>query len=355
MKFVCYTDWSQLPESANELFDKGAKQNMFLSRPWYENLVVTTLTNDQAMLLACVVEGDTMLAILPLIKHRSGYWFSLSHSYSSLYSLLLSDVGHSDSVQAKNTQQQEILACLARGLSQLSFRSLSLKPFDENDTNIFALQKALEAVGMTCHRGFRFFNWSYPVQGQNFEQYMSKRPGRVRSTIARKQRKLEREHECDIRLFIDQDIQQAMADYNAVYKASWKAHEQCIDLMDGLVKHFAKQGWLRLAVLYIHNQPAAAQLWFVVHRKASIFRLAYDETWKQYSPGSILTRFLMEYVIDTDKVDEIDFLTGNERYKQDWMSQQKARYELVCANNCKSRNKGYQVMDRLKGIFKTLS
>ena len=38
---------------------------------------------------------------------------------------------------------------------------------------------------------------------------------------------------------------------------------------------------------------AAAQLWFFVQGKASIFRLAYDEEWKRYSPGSILTAYLM--------------------------------------------------------------
>lgn len=349
MKFVCYTDWTQLPESANVLFEKGASENMFFSRPWFENLVATTLENDQSMLLACVTEEDNMLAILPLIQDSDGNWESLSHSYSSLYSLLHAEDDQSESAQLK------ILACLARGLSQQSFRSLRLKPFDENDGKVLGLQQAMEALGMSCHRGFRFFNWSYAVQGQTFEQYMAKRPGRVRSTIARKQRKLEREQGCEIRLFIDQEIQQAMADYHSVYKASWKTHEQCGVLIDGLVKHFAKQGWLRLAVLYIQNQPAAAQLWFVVHGKASIFRLAYDVAWKQYSPGSILTKFLMEYVIDTDKVDEIDFLTGNERYKQDWMSQRRGRFELVCANKRKSSNKSYQIIDRLRGLLKTLS
>lgn len=344
MRFVCYSDWTQLPESANALFEKGAGENMSFSRPWFENLATTTLENDQSILLACVAQQDNILAILPLIQQSDGNWQSLSHPYSSLYSLLL----------AEDDSQLKIRTCLARGLSQLSWRSLSLKPFDENDARITGLQQALEAQGMSCYSGFRFFYWSYAVQGKNFAQYMAERPGRVRSTIARKQRKLEREQGVEIRLFIDQDIEQAIADYHTVYKASWKAHEQYVALLEGLVKQFARQGWLRLAILYIKNRPAAAQLWFVVHGKASIFRLAYDEAWKQYSPGSILTRFLMEYMIDTDKVDEIDFLTGNERYKQDWMSQRRGRFELVCGNN-NSSNKSRPVIDKLKGLLKALS
>ncbi len=341
MKFVCFSDWSQLPESANVLFDKAIKENMFFSRPWFENLVDTALKTEQSMLLACVTEGETMLAILPLIQQSDGHWESLSHSYSTHYTILLQD-----------RENSQALACLASGLNLLPFKTLRLKPYDENDLKVHGLQQAMENLGISCHQGFRFYNWSYLLQGQSFEQYMAKRPGSVRNTIARKERKLEREQGYEIRLFTDQQIPQAIADYNVVYKASWKAAEVSNDIMVSLIERFAKMGWLRLAVLYIQGQPAAAQIWFVVYSKASIFRLAYDESWKQYSPGSILTKFLMEYVIDTDKVDKIDFLTGNERYKQDWMSQRNARWEMVCANTRKPRKKSEQFIESLKGLLK---
>lgn len=341
MKFVCFSNWSELPDSANQLFDQGAKENMSFSRPWFENLADTALKPGQSMLLACVTDGDTMLAILPLIQQSDGQWESLSHSYSTHYTILLQ--GH---------EKSRILACLASGLSQLPFKTLRLKPFDENDQKVQGLQQAMENLGISCHQGFRFYNWSYSLQGQSFEQYMAKRPGRVRNTIARKERKLKREHGYEIRLITDQQLPQAMADYNLVYKASWKATEVSYPIMQSLIERFAQLGWLRLAVLYVQDQPVAAQIWFVVQSKASIFRLVYDQSWKQYSPGSIVTKFLMEYVIDTDKVDKIDFLTGNERYKQDWMSQRNARWEMVCANTCKSRSKSGQFIGHLKDLLK---
>ncbi len=43
----------------------------------------------------------------------------------------------------------------------------------------------------------------------------------------------------------------------------------------------------------------------------------------------------MEYVIDTDGVNEIDFLTGNDAYKQDWMSERRERFLLGCVKNIK--------------------
>ena len=40
----------------------------------------------------------------------------------------------------------------------------------------------------------------------------------------------------------------------------------------------------------------------------------------------------MQHVIDTDGVEQIDYLIGNERYKQDWMSERRQYFGLVCDN-----------------------
>ncbi len=125
--------------------------------------------------------------------------------------------------------------------------------------------------------------------------------------------------------------------------------------IEGLTKQLARAGWLRLAILYIDNQPAAAQFWFVAHAKASIFKLAYDETWKRYSPGTILLAYLMEQVIDHDKVEEIDFLTGNDAYKRDWMTQRRTRWRLSCIDNDPLRERRMNPLrtlwERLKSLI----
>ncbi|KAG1694972.1 hypothetical protein GQR58_006896 [Nymphon striatum] len=162
-------------------------------------------------------------------------------------------------------------------------------------------------------------------ENQTFSQYLADRPSKVRNTIARKQRKLTREHGYKIHMYKDGDVEQALADYHALYKVSWKANEQYEEIVRGFVDKANKAEWLRLGILYIADKPIAAHLWFTVHRKASIFRLVYDQDWKQYSPGSILMSYMMEYAIDVDNVEEIDFLTGNDRYKQDWMSERRER------------------------------
>lgn len=122
MEFKCFSEWDQLPQSSDALFAQAEKDSLFFSRQWFENLVTTALDNNQRLLLVCVVEEDNVLAILPLITRDNKEWSSLHHLYTSLYTLLL----------VKNNQQ-EILSCLAKGLSQLPFDKLNLEPIAEDD------------------------------------------------------------------------------------------------------------------------------------------------------------------------------------------------------------------------------
>jgi hypothetical protein len=347
MKFACYTDLDGLPDSADALFAQAERESLFFSRPWFENLLRHGVDAGSSIVLGCVVDEGRVLAILPLIGSGTGQWHSLGHLYTSRFTLLLAE-----------DASPQVMDCLVAGLRRLPLASLRLHPVAEDDGNLERLRRALEASGLSCHHYFRFHNWVHRLAGQPFDAYMADRPARVRNTIARKQRKLEREHDCRIRLYPDADhgdLQQGIADYHAVYRASWKAHEQFVDFVDGLMRVLADRGWLRLAILYVDAQPVAAQLWFVAHRKATIFRLAYDEAWKAYSPGSILMRHLMQQVIDVDRVEEIDFLTGNDGYKQDWMSERRQRLGLYCAKATQAQSGAASLLERLKGRLTRLN
>lgn len=323
MEFICYTDWKQLPLSANALFTHSSQRSIFFSRPWFENLTDTELPQDQTLLLACVVEEDEILALLPLMTADYKHVFGLTHLYSSLFSLLWTANNGKEKYD-----QNAVTRCLAQGLDKLPIKSLRLDPVAEDDQGLQLLQKAMMTLGYQYHQHFRFYNWIHRLQGQSFENYMATRPSRVRNTIKRKRRKMAREHGFEIRLYTDQSVHQALADYTTVYRASWKAFEQFDGFIEGLAKRLSEVGWLRLAILYTKNKPVAAQFWFVTGRKASIFKLVYDQDWKQYSPGSILISYLMEHVIEKDQVEEIDFLTGNDAYKHDWMSERRKRWTV---------------------------
>lgn len=343
MKFVCYSDWNQLPESANALFVQEEKRSIFFSRPWFECLTASALEADHTMVLACVVDGDRVMAILPLMECAGvKTLYSLSHGLTPLYSLLLAD-----------DDQERVLSCLAQALDQLPLNALLLERVAEDDSKLNGLTRFLEIAGFRCENTFRDYNWVYHLHGQSYKEYMAGRSALLQNTISRKMRKLEREHGYEIRLFVGEEVPRRMPDYDAVHNASWKQNEIWnAGFRESFVEAFSRAGWSRLAILYIKGQPVAAQLWFVCHNKASIFRLAYDKAWRQYSVGSILTSFLMEYVIDTDRVEEIDFLTGNDAYKQDWMSERRELFLLSCIKNKRPASRFERLVASLKQMLK---
>jgi CelD/BcsL family acetyltransferase involved in cellulose biosynthesis len=61
---------------------------------------------------------------------------------------------------------------------------------------------------------------------------------------------------------------------------------------------------------------------------AFIHKLAYIEEAKPLSPGTSLSAALFQTVIDEDKVRFVDFGTGDDPYKRDWMEQQRHRWQL---------------------------
>jgi hypothetical protein len=341
MDFVCYHRWNQLPRNAGEFFATAGKESVFFSLPWYENLTENGLDDDRSVLLACVFDKDRLVALLPLEKHDGNHYHSLKHLYTSLSSLLLAQ-----------SNREEIMDCMVEGLKNLPVDFLKLEPIAEDDSNLKLLQEMLESSGYTCRRNHKFYNWFHRTNGQTFADYMSARPSRVRNTVDRKMRKLKRDHGYNIRLYTDKNLQQGLVDYHSVYTASWKAEEQFVGFIEGLAEQFSRYGWLRLAILYIGDIPAAAQFWFVANGKASIFKLVYDEFWKKYSPGTILTAYLIKRVIKVDQVEEIDFLTGNDAYKQEWMSERRERFRLCCYTTAAPKSWSSSFKKRLGALLK---
>ena len=66
--------------------------------------------------------------------------------------------------------------------------------------------------------------------------------------------------------------------------------------------------------------------------------MAHRESAKPLSPGTTLTAALMERVIDHDGVSLVDFGTGDDAYKRDWMEDARPRYRLECWRKGDPRN-----------------
>ena len=129
------------------------------------------------------------------------------------------------------------------------------------------------------------------------------------------------------------DIKRAINLFDTVYDKSWKEKEYFNDFTSGLMKTCANENTLRLGVLYIDDEAVSVEMCIVSNKKATFAKSAYDPRYAKYSISSILLLHVIEYVVKTDQVDEIDFGLFDDEYKKLWCSRRRELWGLVAFNS----------------------
>ena len=117
-----------------------------------------------------------------------------------------------------------LLAALARDLRRQTHR-VELAPLPDEDGSATALEIAFRDAGWLVAREVCDENHVLPVAGRSFAEYWATRPGKMRTTLKRKARKVE------ITILTHFD-EAAWAEYRAVYESSWKPQEERADLLE---------------------------------------------------------------------------------------------------------------------------
>ncbi|MFM9978552.1 MAG: GNAT family N-acetyltransferase [Sphingomonadaceae bacterium] len=190
--------------------------------------------------------------------------------------------------------------------------TITLSPMPEGDAA--RLTRAFDRAGWLTAKRPTTVSWTISTDGMTFAEYWAQRPGELRSTVKRKAAKFN----VETSVFTDFDGV-AWSNYEDVYAASWKPDEGSNEFLRHMALAEGKAGALRLGLATIDGQFVAAQLWTVENGHAVIHKLAHLESAAEASPGSILTATMFEHVIDRDHVKLVDFGTGDDRYKADWM------------------------------------
>jgi CelD/BcsL family acetyltransferase involved in cellulose biosynthesis len=208
-------------------------------------------------------------------------------------------------------QADETSDTIARKLRKSGLARLSLYPLDEEPA---ALVAALRHGGWIARAEPAGISWQVNTKGQDFAAYWARRPSKLRNTATRKAKAAG----LDIAIYRSFDPA-AWADYETVYAASWKGEEGSPAFLRAMAETEGAAGTLRLGIAKKDGKPVAAQLWTVENGTAWIHKLAYDEEAKALSPGTILSMAMFRAALDEDRVERIDYGTGDDAYKRDWM------------------------------------
>ncbi|MBS1228240.1 MAG: hypothetical protein H6R17_1517 [Proteobacteria bacterium] len=300
----------------------AADSDIFLTPDWFSTLC--EYGNTFAGKLQLIVANDRQSGAtlcLPTVDGRNLQ--GLSNYYSSLFA----------PIGDPTTSNAPICQALGQWLYSQPQRwpQLSFQPLDTDHPFFDHMLAALRDAGYRADSYACFGNWHLDVAGRSHADYLASTPSRLRHTIERNRRKAQKAGGVDIRIHQQPGpaLDAAIEHFAAIYRRSWKPAESHPALVSALCRLGAAKGWLRLAVLEFAGEAIAAQIWLVHRGKASIFKLAYVEGGNPFSAGTLLTDALMRQVIDIDGVSEVDYLSGDDAYKQDWMSHRRERRGIV--------------------------
>jgi len=213
-----------------------------------------------------------------------------------------------------------LLAELARDLVGEAPR-IVLSPLPDEHGEATTLATAFRAAGWLVFREQCDVNHVLHLKGRGYEEYLAGRPGPLRTTLKRKSGKVE------VRVLTGFDAG-LWDEYEAIYRESWKPEEGSPAFLRAFAEEEGAAGRLRFAVAFAEGRAIAAQMWTVEGGTAFIHKLAHREDAKPLSPGTVLSAALFRHVIDEDRVELVDFGTGNDPYKRDWMEEVRPRYRL---------------------------
>ena len=190
-------------------------------------------------------------------------------------------------------------------------------------------------------------SWQADTAGRDFAAYWAARPGKLRNTAQRKAKA------AGLEIELHRGFDAAAWDaYEQVYAASWKPEEGSPAFLREFAEREGEAGRLRLGIARKDGRPLAAQLWTVDGGTAWIHKLAYREDSKSLSPGTVLSMAMFRAALDEDRVARIDYGTGDEPYKRDWMDERAILWRLEAFNPASLRGLAGAARARLSALVR---
>jgi CelD/BcsL family acetyltransferase involved in cellulose biosynthesis len=315
----------ELAADVRAFLAQAEKRCVEFGLPWFSNLAASVYPGSRDLHFYVLRREGEVLAVLPLRAERARLGWTL-HALGNYYTTLFEPLLVPGCAAA---DLAPLLAAMRADLPRLA--SLKLGPMDPSAPSYQVMREGMRAAGWRPFDFFAFGNWYQPVGG-SWTEYLAQRHGTLRSTIKRMTKKFGGDGGTLEIVTDSADVPRAIDAYEKVYACSWKKPEPYPEFIPGLARTCAAQGYLRLGLAWLDGRPIAAQLWIVSHGRAEIYKVAYDEAFKAYAPGTLLTAKLMEHVIEVDKVLEVDYLIGDDPYKKTWMSHRRERWGVIAYN-----------------------
>jgi CelD/BcsL family acetyltransferase involved in cellulose biosynthesis len=330
MQFRFFSRLDDLPLASTDWWRRVDAGSVFSSRWWFQTIIDAGLDEDDEVVIGCLEDSGGPMAFLPCRFTRGSRPFSLrrlqslSGPYACLFQPLIADKG----------RQGEIAHILGRELGR-SLRASDLLWFDAMDADWVALgefKAGLSESGFVAMQYDHFGNWSEPLSGRSFQEYISSRDRALQEILRRKGRAVARDG-AEFRIVsAPEEVELGIEQYEAIYARSWKDREPYENFHASLMRNATAHRALRLGICSMAGRPAAAQLWVIWQGTATVLKLAHDQAYAKFSVGSVLTAYMIKALMERDGIGIVDFGRGDDDYKSRWTTRRRQRVGIIAAN-----------------------
>lgn len=328
-------DLANLRDDWDKLASKHGSYMPFLCFDWFQ-LWLHHFLKGKELCIVLLYEGHNLACIAPFLRKRERFKGInvrkielIGNVYSPFRYFLFDQLGN----EQRAAYLSIILKFLAKSYSQWDFIDFSAIPGENRSFDV--LKEATNKAGVSCSEYFSFGDWYLDDIAYSGDEYIANLPKKIRKDVPYCQRRLQKIGNLEFKLIRNQgSIDDYMELYYWVYSKSWQRREGVGPTFHrDLAKLAAKNGWLRLGFLFLDGTPISAQFWMTCSNNSFILKTVYDQDYKKYSPGKILTAEMMKHVIDIDKVKTVDYVQGDEPYKKDWTPKRRERKGLLVFND----------------------
>jgi len=329
------SEFEKLRGEWDNLANKHGAFMPFLCFDWFKIWLDHFLKDDQ-LLVFLLYRGNELVTIAPCrMKEERSNGINvrridlIGNVYSPFRYLLFSELNEDDRIRSVCF----IFESLFKSYKKWDICELAGIPEEKNCFDVLEIaikQRNLKYTDFVCYA-----DWYLDEIEFADDEYVNRLPEKIRKDISYCKRRLQKMGKYEFRLIrSDDEIDRYMDLYYGVYANSWQEKEGVGPTFHrDLAKMAVKRDWLRLGFLFFNGCPIASQFWISCSGTAYILKTVYDQDYKKYSPGKILTSEMANFVVDIDRVKSVDYVQGDEAYKQDWTPKRRERKGLVVFNN----------------------
>ena len=330
-------EFNEMKDTWNSLVQSNGSFIPWLIWEWF-NLFLKYFLKKDALFIVAVCSFDKIVAIAPFMIVETNYKGLLKTKKVQFIGNVHSPIcnfifGYSD-FESKRGIVNSIFSFFLDHYRNWDIIELEMIPVEHSIFNLVA--DVMSDYGLKNRYYSCNGDWYLDEINYTYDEYFQNLRRKHRRDIQRCQKHLQKlgTLTCDIK-FDSDNLDYYLDLYSHVREKSWKAKEKDSSFLRDVTKLFAERGWLRMAFLSSNGETIACEKWIVYKTIGFAWDSVFDEKYQKYSPGKIVASEITKYVMDQDKVNEIDLGQGDQDYKKDWTPKRRERKGITVFNNNK--------------------